>query len=123
MKPDVKKRVSEILAGTKLGSSSPMRDVLLILVRFNGSVWKSELVQELGIIAGCPEGEKKPIAWLDRTISDLQGATLVKVEEMMRATMESREGSPDMLISLVDLPATSAVLCKAEKPISKKHKR
>ncbi len=120
MKSDLKKQ--EFTASLGPGASSPAQDVLLVLVRFNGAVWKSELIQELGIMTGtCGSGEN-PAAWLDRVICDLQGAGLVQVEDLIRATMQTREGTQDHLISLVDWKKTAAALRPTKKQAPKKRK-
>ncbi len=120
MKTDIEKRVAEIITGGQ-GLPVPMREVLNILVHFNGAAWKSELIQELNIGEG--SGEKEKISgWVDHAIKNMQDAGLVRVEQMIKAT-ESKEGAKDELVSLVHLAATAAALSKLGKPTPKKRKR
>lgn len=123
MKTAVGKRVSEILAEERKGGlSRAMLDMLRTLVAYNGAIWKSELVQALGLLCSS-EGSKAAVAsGPDKALAELEREGLVKVEEQIRATLQFKGGAEDELISLVDLCATSAALSKCRISTSKKRK-
>ena len=114
MKTPIGKQISGMLSSEKQGGlPHDMLDLLRVLVVYNGAIWKSELVQELGLFHAFRE---KPGAVdkgkLDKVLKELKKEGLVIVEEQVRGTLDAKEGVRDELISLADYRATYGALSK-----------
>jgi len=114
MKSAIEKRVSEILSCEKQGGLPRAKlDVLRALVLYNGSIWRSELLVELGFLSSYQPGAGGlATEGLDRILKELEKEGLVKKESAVKATLQFKEGVKDELISLVDLRATCAALSR-----------
>jgi hypothetical protein len=114
VKPTVGERVSEILSSEKRGSlPREMLDVLRMLVVYNGTGWKSELVRELHLFhAFRGEPEAVDEIQLEGALRRLEGEGLVKVEKRVRGDMGPRGGVEDELITLADISATRNALAE-----------
>ena len=91
--------------------SRAMLDVLRVLVVNQGTSWRSELIQDLGLLQSF-KGEPEPVdeRGLDEALEGLEKGGLIKVEKRVMGMMDRpRE---DKLVSLTDLTATRIALSR-----------
>jgi hypothetical protein len=113
MGTDLKKVISGLvsLEGEE-GLARIKLDALRALVHYHGAIWLSELVQELQLKSAADGSPKPEEKLLKKGLQDLERDGVVRIKKAFRATLQSRDGVKDELISLVDLQLTYATLVK-----------
>lgn len=109
MKPTIKNQISELLSSEQEHEQSRAKlDVLRVLVVNRGLSWRSELIQDLGLLCAFKSEPEVGEGVVDKSLEELERDGLLKIEERVRGMMDGpRE---DELISLADPNATRSAL-------------
>ncbi len=109
--PPAKKKPSPTLARVVPGTPDDKKlDVLRALVLNLGSLWRSELVNELSSLCAFKKVPVMNDAEIDAALVKLVSDGAIKVEAMIKAAYP--ESKDDKLISLADVRVTSRALSK-----------